>query len=58
MDLDGAREKRVVNYRLLEKIASRTSLVIDAGGGLRSDEDLATLFLNRVPIWLPVEVLQ
>jgi phosphoribosylformimino-5-aminoimidazole carboxamide ribotide isomerase len=44
VDLDGAREKRVVNYGILEKIASRTSLVIDAGGGLRSDEDLRIVF--------------
>ncbi len=33
VDLDGARKKKVVNYRILEQIASRTSLVIDAGGG-------------------------
>jgi len=44
VDLDGAREKRVVNYNLLEKISSKTSLVIDAGGGLRSDEDLRIVF--------------
>ncbi len=44
VDLDGAREKRVVNHRLLEKIASHTSLVIDAGGGLRSNEDLHIVF--------------
>ncbi len=44
VDLDGAREKRMVNYRVLEQIASRTSLVIDAGGGLRSDEDLRIAF--------------
>jgi phosphoribosylformimino-5-aminoimidazole carboxamide ribotide isomerase len=44
VDLDGAREQRVVNYRILEQIASQTSLVIDAGGGLRSDEDLHIVF--------------
>jgi phosphoribosylformimino-5-aminoimidazole carboxamide ribotide isomerase len=44
VDLDGARRRRVVNYRILEKIASRTSLVIDAGGGLRSHEDLKIVF--------------
>jgi phosphoribosylformimino-5-aminoimidazole carboxamide ribotide isomerase len=44
VDLDGAREKRVVNYRILEQIASRTDLVIDVGGGLRSDEDLRIVF--------------
>lgn len=44
VDLDGAREQRVVNYGVLEQIASRTALVIDAGGGLRSDEDLRIVF--------------
>ncbi len=44
VDLDGAREKRVVNYRILEKIAAQTQLIIDAGGGLRSDEDLRIVF--------------
>ncbi len=44
VDLDGAREKRVVNHRILENIASRTSLVIDAGGGLRSHEDVRIVF--------------
>lgn len=44
VDLDGAREQRVVNFKILEKIASQTSLVIDAGGGLRSDEDLHIVF--------------
>jgi phosphoribosylformimino-5-aminoimidazole carboxamide ribotide isomerase len=44
VDLDGAREKRLVNYRVLEQIATRTSLVIDAGGGLRTEEDLHVAF--------------
>ena len=44
VDLDGAREQRVVNFRVLEQISSQTSLVIDAGGGLRSDEDLRIVF--------------
>ena len=44
VDLDGAREQRVVNFRILEKIATQTQLVIDAGGGLRTDEDLRIVF--------------
>ena len=42
--LDGAREKKVVNHRVLEQIATSTSLIIDAGGGIRSDEDLHIVF--------------
>lgn len=44
VDLDGAREKRVINYRILESIAGRTSLRIDFGGGIRSTEDLSVAF--------------
>ncbi len=44
VDLDGAREKHIVNYKVLEQIASKTGLVIDFGGGLKSDEDLRIAF--------------
>jgi phosphoribosylformimino-5-aminoimidazole carboxamide ribotide isomerase len=44
VDLDGAKEGRVVNYKTLEQIASHTGLVIDAGGGLKTDEDLRIVF--------------
>ena len=46
VDLDGAKANRIINYRVLEKIASRTSLVIDFGGGLKSDADLKIAFDN------------
>ena len=44
VDLDGAVSHHVVNYRTLEQIASLTSLVIDFGGGVKSDEDLVIAF--------------
>ncbi len=44
VDLDGARSKHIVNYKVLERIASRTKLSIDFGGGLKSDEDLHVAF--------------
>lgn len=44
VDLDGAASHHVVNYRVLEQVASRTSLVIDFGGGVKSDEDLRIAF--------------
>ena len=44
VDLDGARQQRVVNHRILEQIARHTALVIDVGGGLRSEEDLRIVF--------------
>ena len=44
VDLDGAREGRVVNYKVLEQIAKTTSLTIDAGGGIKSNDDLRIVF--------------
>ncbi len=44
VDLDGAKSKHIVNHRILESIASQTSLKIDFGGGLKSDEDLHIAF--------------
>lgn len=44
VDLDGARAGRIINYRVLERIATRTALIIDFGGGLKADEDLEVAF--------------
>ncbi|WP_417443950.1 1-(5-phosphoribosyl)-5-[(5-phosphoribosylamino)methylideneamino]imidazole-4-carboxamide isomerase [Joostella sp.] len=44
VDLDGAKSKHIVNYKILEAIASKTGLKIDFGGGLKSDEDLKIAF--------------
>lgn len=44
VDLDGAASHHVVNYRTLEQIVARTSLIIDFGGGVKSDEDLIIAF--------------
>ncbi|MDT7830607.1 1-(5-phosphoribosyl)-5-[(5-phosphoribosylamino)methylideneamino] imidazole-4-carboxamide isomerase [Pricia sp. S334] len=44
VDLDGAKSKHIVNHGILEQIASKTSLKIDFGGGLKSDEDLHIAF--------------
>ena len=44
VDLDGAKSKHIVNYKVLEDIAAKTSLKIDFGGGLKSDEDLRIAF--------------
>lgn len=44
VDLDGAKNKKIENLKVLEKIAGNTSLKIDFGGGIRSDEDLRMVF--------------
>lgn len=44
VDLDGAKSKHVVNWRTLEQIARATNLVIDFGGGVKTDDDLRIVF--------------
>lgn len=44
VDLDGARSRHIVNYKVIEAIASHTDLVIDFGGGIKTDEDLQIAF--------------
>lgn len=44
VDLDGAKSKHIVNQKVLENIARATSLHIDFGGGLKTQEDIETAF--------------
>lgn len=44
VDLDGAKSKHIVNHKVLEQIATKTSLKIDFGGGLKTDADLKIAF--------------
>jgi phosphoribosylformimino-5-aminoimidazole carboxamide ribotide isomerase len=44
VDLDGAKNKKLENIKVLERIAEKTSLKIDFGGGLRTYDDLLTVF--------------
>lgn len=44
VDLDGAKSNRIINYKILEQIATKTTLKIDFGGGLKSDDDLKIAF--------------
>ena len=44
VDLDGAKASTIINYKVLEQIASKTSLKIDFGGGLKSNKDLEIAF--------------
>jgi phosphoribosylformimino-5-aminoimidazole carboxamide ribotide isomerase len=46
VDLDGAKAKRIVNSRVLNRIATKTNLIIDFGGGLRSESDIRIAFEN------------
>lgn len=44
VDLEGAKADHVVNYKVLEKVATKTNLKIDFGGGLKSDDDVFIAF--------------
>ncbi|MBR4188156.1 MAG: 1-(5-phosphoribosyl)-5-[Bacteroidaceae bacterium] len=44
VDLDGAKSKHVVNLATLKAITSQTSLIVDFGGGVKTDEDLEKAF--------------
>ncbi|HEY8956073.1 1-(5-phosphoribosyl)-5-[(5-phosphoribosylamino)methylideneamino]imidazole-4-carboxamide isomerase [Chitinophaga sp.] len=44
VDLDGAKKGAVVNWKVLESIAGKTSLVTDFGGGIKTDKDLEIVF--------------
>ena len=44
VDLDGAKAQHIINYKILEKIATQTALIIDFGGGLKTEKDLEIAF--------------
>ena len=44
VDLDGAKNKKITNYKVLERLAAKTGLKIDFGGGMGSDDDLRIAF--------------
>ena len=44
VDLDGAKNGKVVNFNVLETIANQTNLTIDFGGGIKTDDDIQAVF--------------
>ena len=44
VDLDGAKSRHIVNSEVLRSIASATNLVIDFGGGIKTDDDIEQAF--------------
>ena len=44
VDLDGAKAKKIVNADVLQRICSGTSLQVDFGGGIQSDEEIEKAF--------------
>ena len=44
VDLDGAKDGKVRNWKVLERIASRTSMIVDFGGGVKTEKDVDIIF--------------
>ena len=44
VDLDGAKAKHVVNLKTLEEVVTKSGLVVDFGGGVKTDDDLRLAF--------------
>jgi phosphoribosylformimino-5-aminoimidazole carboxamide ribotide isomerase len=44
VDLDGAKSKHIVNEAVLRAITTETSLTVDFGGGIKTDEDIEKAF--------------
>lgn len=44
VDLDGAKAHHIVNHKVLNRITSGTDLIVDFGGGLKTDDDLRIAF--------------
>lgn len=44
VDLDGAKAGAVKNWKVLEQLTSKTSMIIDFGGGIKNEEDLRIVF--------------
>ena len=44
VDLDGAKDGRVKNWKILEMLSAKTSLIIDFGGGIKTEKDVQIVF--------------
>lgn len=50
VDLDGAKKGEVVNYKVLEKIIASTNLIVDFGGGIKTNEAIKIVFESGAAI--------
>ena len=46
VDLDGAKSKHIVNVDVLRRITTETHLIVDFGGGIKTEKDIQTAFDN------------
>jgi phosphoribosylformimino-5-aminoimidazole carboxamide ribotide isomerase len=50
VDLDGAKARKITNWKTLEKLSNRTQLKIDFGGGVNTEDDLNIIFSSGASI--------
>jgi phosphoribosylformimino-5-aminoimidazole carboxamide ribotide isomerase len=50
VDLDGAKARKITNWKTLEKLSNKTQLQIDFGGGVNTENDLAIIFNSGASI--------
>ena len=53
VDLDGAKQGKIINAKVLEQIASKTKLKIDFGGGIKTEADVSSV-LNNGATWATI----
>ena len=46
VDLEGAKSKHIINVKVLREITQNTSLTVDFGGGIKSEDDIRKAFDN------------
>ncbi|MCD8202741.1 MAG: 1-(5-phosphoribosyl)-5-[(5-phosphoribosylamino)methylideneamino]imidazole-4-carboxamide isomerase [Prevotella sp.] len=46
VDLDGAKSKHIVNIDVLKNITNNTDLIVDFGGGIKTEDDIKKAFDN------------
>jgi phosphoribosylformimino-5-aminoimidazole carboxamide ribotide isomerase len=44
VDLDGAKAGKVMNWNVIEAVCSKTSLMVDFGGGIKTEDEVNRLF--------------
>jgi phosphoribosylformimino-5-aminoimidazole carboxamide ribotide isomerase len=44
VDLDGAKSGKVINWKVIEEITQKTKLIVDFGGGIKTDSELQRIF--------------
>jgi phosphoribosylformimino-5-aminoimidazole carboxamide ribotide isomerase len=53
VDLEGAKKGKIINWKIIETLQEKTALLIDFGGGVKTDEDVERLLeldINQINV--------